>query len=48
MYKYIIKDIRFFQVVLNICISLIRCIVSMTVNASVTAGDYADKVYLGY
>jgi len=31
-------------VVLNIIISLIRCIVSMTVNASAVAGDYADKV----
>jgi len=31
-------------VVLNVLISLIRCIVSMTVNASIAAGDYADKV----
>lgn len=31
-------------VVLNILISLIRCIVSMTVNASLAAGDYADKI----
>ena len=30
--------------VLNVLISLIRCIVSMTVNASLAAGDYADKV----
>lgn len=36
--------IEFHQVVLNILISLIRCIVSMTVNASMVAGDYADKV----
>lgn len=25
-------------------VSVLRCIVSMTVNAAVTAGDYADKV----
>ena len=30
--------------VLNVLISLVRCIVSMTVNASVAAGGYADKV----
>lgn len=34
----------FSLVVLNVLISLIRCVVSMTVNASLAAGDYADKV----
>lgn len=29
---------------LNVLISLVRCVVSMTVNASLAAGDYADKV----
>ncbi|XP_049787644.1 transmembrane protein adipocyte-associated 1 homolog isoform X1 [Schistocerca cancellata] len=31
-------------VLVNVVISLIRCVVSMTVNASVSVGDYTDKV----
>lgn len=33
----------FLQVVVNIVISVVRCIVSMTVNASAVVGGYVDK-----
>ena len=37
-------DFVHFQVMSVAIISVLRCVVSMTVNASVTAGDIADKV----